>query len=70
MKTMIDLKLVKDLENDDILVYRDGSWVNIRKNEYVAHLIQPIEALEHNLKQLTDRVEELEKLVKELRGED
>ena len=66
MKAMIDLKLLKDLENDDILVYRDGFWVNIRKNEYIAE----VHKCQKELNELVNRVNELEKLVKELRGED
>ena len=70
MKTVIDLKLLKDLENDDILVFRDGSWINVRKNEYVAHLLQPIKGLQESVRALNSEIERLDKLVKELRGED
>lgn len=70
MKTVIDLKLLKDLENDDILVFRDGSWINVRKNEYVAHLLQPIKGLQESVRALSSEIERLDKLVKELRGED
>ena len=69
-KTVIDLKLLKDLENDDILVFKNGSWINIRKNEYVAHLLQPIEQLKSEVKSLKNEVDRLNKLVKELRGEE
>ena len=42
MKVVIDLKFLKELENDDILIFRDGSWVNIRKSEYIAELNKKI----------------------------
>lgn len=70
MKAVIDLKLLKDLENDDILVFKNGIWTNIRKNEYVAHLLQPIEQLKNEVKSLKNEIDRLNKLVKELRGEE
>ena len=66
MKAIIDLKLLKDLENDDILVYKDGCWVNIRKNEYIKDVIE----CQKHINELNEKLCDLDAKVKELRGED
>ncbi len=66
MKAIIDLKLLKDLENDDILVYRDGFWVNIRKDEYIKDVIE----CQKYIKILRDELDYALKAIRELRGED
>ncbi len=66
MKAVIDLKLLKDLENDDILVYRDGFWVNIRKDEYIKEVIE----CQKHIKILRDELDYALKAIRELRGED
>lgn len=66
MKAIINLKLLKDLENDDILVYKDGYWVNIRKDEYIKEVIE----CQKHINELNKKICDLEAKVKELRGED
>lgn len=43
MKVVIDVELRKNLENDDILIYHDGQWINVRKEEYF-HEIKELQA--------------------------
>lgn len=35
MNAVVDIKINKKLEDGDILVYHDGSFINIPKNEYL-----------------------------------
>ena len=43
MKCVIDIELRKNLENDDILIYHNGEWINVRKEEYF-HEIKELQA--------------------------
>ena len=70
MKVVIDLKFLKELENDDILIFRDGSWVNIRKSEYIAELNKKIKSLEKEVDTLNKNMTYCVDAIKELRGED
>ena len=70
MNLVLNIELKKKLENGDILVYSDGSWINLSKEEYIAKLTNEFNELHNKVNNLESIVNELNQLVKELRGED
>lgn len=45
MKAILELELTKQLENEDVLVYRDGKLINIPKKEYLHEITEMKELL-------------------------
>ena len=35
MKELLQINLQKDLESNDILIFQDGQWTNVRKDEFL-----------------------------------
>lgn len=63
MKTILDIRINKKLENEDILVYRDGIWTNIPKDEYLAPLRNRIIELQDSINDLTNDVQQFKERV-------
>lgn len=70
MKELLQINLQKDLESNDILIFQDGQWTNVRKDEFLSGCLKDIKQLKEDNENLRDRVEKLEGAVRELRGED
>lgn len=70
MNLILNVNLEKKLENGDILVYSDGAWTNLPKNEYLGKLINELNDVKKDIKELKNEIDRLNKLVKELRGEE
>ena len=66
MDMILNVNLTKELEDGDILVRCNGYWTNLSKEEYLRLLKDDIAVL----KQKLSKLDELEKKVAELRGED
>lgn len=66
MNVVLNVNLNKKLEDNDILVYCNGYWTNLSKEEYLRKLKNDINELKEKLSELDD----LKKKVAELRGED
>lgn len=45
MNLVLNVSLTKKLENGDILVYSDGKWINLSKEEYLAKIKNDISDL-------------------------
>lgn len=49
MKAILELELTKQLENEDVLVYRDGKLINIPKKEYLHEITEMKELLKSEI---------------------
>ena len=69
MKIVLDIKLDKDLKENDIIVYKNGSWTVISKESFLAKSLndQRLEnaKLEEHIKKLQNDLVNLAKIVKE-----
>ncbi len=63
MKVILDIRTNKELENEDILVYRDGIWTNIPKDEYLANLRNRIVELQNTIDNLTNDIQQFKERV-------
>ena len=63
MKTVLDIRINKELENEDILVYRDGIWTNIPKDEYLATLRNRIIELQNTVDNLNTDIQQFKEKV-------
>lgn len=70
MNLVLNVNLTKKLENGDILIYSDGAWINLSKDEYIGKLTNELNDTKKDVKELKSEVDQLKLLVKELRGED
>ena len=53
----------KDLENDDILVFKDGYWVNVRKEEYIADVRKDIKDFKNEISNFKKENDELKEKI-------
>jgi len=63
MKTILDVRINKELENEDILVHRDGIWTNIPKDEYLAPLRNRIVELQNTIDNLITETQQFKERV-------
>lgn len=70
MNLVLSVNLKKKLEKNDILVFNGKEWINISKSEFLAELNNKFCELQDKLNKLQELADNLDKKVKELRGED
>lgn len=70
MNLVLDVNFKKKLEAEDILYFDGKSWTNLSKSEYLAQLLQKVNALEAKYEKLENSNKELAQKVAELRGEE
>lgn len=64
-KILLEVENSKDLENDDIFVYRDGVLVNISKAEYLHEIPAMRKELDEYKKDTDEKLENIKKGVNE-----
>ena len=65
MKIVLDIDIQKKLENEDILVYRNGGWTNIPKHEYLAQLRNRVVDAENHVNEFNEALETFKAAVNE-----
>ena len=70
MNLVLNVNLTKKLENGDILIYAEGVWINLSKDEFLGKLNKEVNLLKEENKNLKDDLNYALKAIKELRGED
>lgn len=70
MNLVLNVNLTKKLENNDILIYAEGVWINLSKDEFLGKLNKEVNLLKEENKNLKDDLNYALKAIKELRGED
>lgn len=63
MNVVLNFKQTKELEKDDIIVYQNGHWTNVRKSEFLHRYFKQIEECQANVDALHKEHERLVKAV-------
>lgn len=70
MDLILNVKINKKLEKDDVLVYDGKEWKNVSRKEFLAKMSQENETLREECKIMRDDLDYALKAIRELRGED
>ncbi len=54
MNIVLNLKQTKELEKNDIILYQNGQWTNVRKDEFLMEHSKAIKNLENKEKELEE----------------
>ena len=63
MNLVLNVEFNKKLKNGDILVYQDGKFINLPKNEYLDVLIRENNQLKREMQLLKNDIEEFKNKV-------
>jgi len=59
MNVMLNLKQTKELEKDDIIVFQNGSWTNVRKSEFLHKYFEQIKECQASVDELREDYERM-----------